>query len=825
MTLLVTSQLRFLRHSPWSAATALIGVALGVASVVAVHLISAEVQRSLDASAPLHLAGLTHLLDHPELDADDYFELRAWWRGRPDTALDGLVPIVDGAMLVDGRRVQVVGADWLAAVPGPASRAAADDAPAADADDAAGGAGLLVSADVLVGDAVLVDPELGYRAGDRLVAAGRELRVAGVRDSGLGPALFADIGLAQQLLAVGPEAISRIGLAVADPWASWRRRLDRLMPGFAAGLPEPGAATLAELLGSAEAPAAGADWRVVPVTAERPSASFARSVLFNLGALGTLALLVAWFLIYQVGAIWLRRQHLVLTRLYMVGVDPAALRRSFLSLFAGLGVAATLLGGVVGVLLATLLMGLSAAAVDVSVSASAVMALDPWVICKAAGSGLGVCLVGGYGAFAREWRRDRGSGRWRLAALPVLAGLIVTGVFWEATGVLGGFVAILAMSLIGVAAVTPALTGLRRAGGRLRGRLLNRVALREVAWYPRVLDVALAALTLAVATGIGVGLMVDSFRADFQRMLDVRLAGDLYLYRLGDRADAVAAWLEDQPEVARVSRFGETRARLDGLPVELGYGRFDGAESARYGYPRPLARGEALVSERLLRDLDLALGDRARLGDVELIIVGTFPGFGEPRGRVLVDVGSLTGSAVPAAVDRLAVRLRPAAAGAALAERLAARYPALEVESQTAIRALALRIFDRTFAITQALTLLALVVAVVGTYNALTGLRLNQAATADLLRAQGVTAAEVRRIALIRAGTVGAVAVTLALPLGIAMAWTLCAVINPRSFGWSVALHLPPAGWLPPLLLGLLAAVLAGLLPAPRERGALHEAA
>ena len=38
--------------------------------------------------------------------------------------------------------------------------------------------------------------------------------------------------------------------------------------------------------------------------------------------------------------------------------------------------------------------------------------------------------------------------------------------------------------------------------------------------YPRDLAVAIAALTLAVATSIAIGLMVDSFRQDFARMLD-----------------------------------------------------------------------------------------------------------------------------------------------------------------------------------------------------------------------------------------------------------------------------------------------------------------
>ncbi len=803
MTLLVTSQLRFLRRSPWSALTALIGMALGVASVVAVHLISAQVQRTLDASAPPHLAGLTHLLWRPELGADDYFRLRDWWRAHPQVPLASLVPMVDGQAELDGRRVQILGADWLTL-------------PAGAALPAAAGATLAVSPEVLVGEAVLADQELGYQAGDRLSLSGRTLIVAGLADTGLGPALIADIGLAQHLLGSGPTHLSRLGLAVVDPFAPWRRRLDRLMPGFGAGLPEPGAAPLPVLLGDDSLDPA---WQARPVTAERPTAAFARSVLFNLGALGTLALLVAWFLIYQVGAIWLRRQHLVLTRLQMLGVDPRMLRRSFLALFVALGTAATLLGGLVGVQLASLLVDLSAATVD---AATTPTALDVWVLLKAVGSGLGVCLVGGYAAFARERRQRPGSGWWRWPAIPVLGLLIAFGVIVEGTGVIGGFLAVLAMSLLAVVLVGPLLWLLRRVGRGTGRGLLTRLALREVAWYPRVLDVALAALTLAVATGIGVGLMVESFRSDFQRMLDVRLAGDLYLYDLGDRAEAIEGWLLAQPEVRSVRRFGEARTRVGALPVELGFGEFDATESARYGFPRALEPGQALANERLLRDLGLGVGDSAVLAEGEITLVGTFPGFGDARGRVLVDVSSLDRFGLAPRYDRLAVQLH---GEGALATRLAERFPTISVEARATIRAIALRIFDRTFAITRALTLLALLVAVVGTYNALTALRLNQSATAELLRAQGVTPAETRYIALIRAATVGGMAIALALPLGIAMAWTLCGVINPRSFGWSVTLQLPVVGWLPPLVLGLAAALLAGLLPAPRERGALHDSA
>jgi putative ABC transport system permease protein len=804
VSLLIRSQLRFLRQAPWSALTALVGVALGVASVVAVHLISAQVERALDEAAPPHLAGLTHLLQRPGLQADHYFELRDSWRRQSDSAVIALVPVVEGHTLLNDRSILVLGADWLAM-------------PATASGDRTGFA---VPVDVLVGEAVLADRALELRPGDAAELSGRHYAVAEVIETGLGAAVVADIAAAQRILRLPAQALGLVGMAVEDPWARWRRWLNRLMPGFAAGLPLPDAVALDELLDRAGAVAP--EWRATPVNAERPSASFARAVLFNLGALGTLALLVAWFLIYQVGVIWLRRQQLLLRRLHVIGVSRERLRHSFLVLFAGLGGLATLAGLLLGVLLADLLVELSAPGVEpTGARGSGFAALDGWLLVKAVASGLGVCLVGGFTAFTRGYGERAWSPWWGRLAPPVLIAALAAGILVEQTGVLGGFVAIFAMSLLGVMLVAPALALLRRAVTTLPLRLPWRLALREIAWYPRVLSVALAALTLAVATGIGIGLMVESFRVDFSRMLESRLAGDLYVYQAEQEFAAVDRWLRAQPEVAAIRRFGDLRVRIHGLPVELGYARFDRAEAARYGFPRALQPGEALLNERLARDLAVGRGDVLALGASQVVVAGLFPGFGEPAGRLLVDVATLTPLDVRPQFDRVTVDLHP---GADLAERLAGRFPTIQVESRADIRAQALRIFDRTFAITQALTLLALVVAVVGMYNALTALRLNLAPATRLLHAQGLSVAEARRISLIRSSVVGGIAGLLALPLGIAMAWTLCVVLNPRSFGWSVGLHLPIEGWLLPLVLGVGAALLAGAVPAPRERGALDDA-
>ena len=46
----------------------------------------------------------------------------------------------------------------------------------------------------------------------------------------------------------------------------------------------------------------------------------------------------------------------------------------------------------------------------------------------------------------------------------------------------------------------------------------------------------------------------------------------------------------------------------------------------------------------------------------------------------------------------------------------------------------------------------------------------------------------------------------------------LCGVINPRAFGWSVAMSLPATALAWPMALGFAAAVVAAVAPSPAER-------
>ena len=55
-----------------------------------------------------------------------------------------------------------------------------------------------------------------------------------------------------------------------------------------------------------------------------------------------------------------------------------------------------------------------------------------------------------------------------------------------------------------------------------------------------------------------------------------------------------------------------------------------------------------------------------------------------------------------------------------------------------------------------------------------------------------------------------------ALPLGLALAWVLLAVVNVQAFGWRLPMHVFPLDWLRLGALALLAAALAAAVPVRR---------
>jgi len=779
--ILTRAIVRYVSRTPWTSAIVLMGAAVGVASVVAVHLLSVAVGNSLERQAVPHLASVSHVATRQGATMADYFVLRRAWRAGELPGVSGMWPVVEGHVRADSAALRIVGWDWFAS----------------DL-ESAGGWGESVRAHVYAGDApgVVADAAAGLQEGQVLSIGTRHFSVIGVVDAGSGATLYMDIGDALWVLDAPEDRLDFVVMRLMDPLAGIRRLMENLLPGASAALPN----TVSAIAG----------WTVRSIDALQPEMAFSRSVLFNLGALGSLSLVVAWFLIFEAAVVWLRRQREVFDRLYALGVQRDHLRRRFLGGLLVLGVAATLFGMLLGVFLVRVLTTITVSGMGEPPEPT----LDAAVIAKAAFSGVVVSLAGGWLAWRRgPEQRVHSVSAWTV--LVVIAVLTGAGVGFEAAGVAGAFTAILGVSLGGVWLVGPAL---RQARGRLRhlrGPVLIRLGLRETAWYVEDLSVALSALVLAIATSLGVGLMVDSFRGDFQTMLDQRLAHDAFIELPDGDVSGVARLLRSIDDEVITQVYGRRSLTVDGVSVSLGYARFDAAEASRYGHGATLGLDETIVNEGLLSEFGLRVGERLVVGGRRLLVVGVFAGYGDFGARALISTNTAAMLWSDLSFDRLSVS---SARLEQLLISVAEHFPSASVQRRDGMRATALRVFDRTFAITRALTLMALFVAFIGLYNAIVAMRLNQRATSQLLTVMGISGSEMALIGLVRSLTIACVAVLLAMPIGVAMGSLLCSVLNPRAFGWTVGLELTGSAIWPPAVLGLVAALFAGLLPHPRER-------
>jgi putative ABC transport system permease protein len=164
------------------------------------------------------------------------------------------------------------------------------------------------------------------------------------------------------------------------------------------------------------------------------------------------------------------------------------------------------------------------------------------------------------------------------------------------------------------------------------------------------------------------------------------------------------------------------------------------------------AAGEGvLVSEPFAYVQKLAIGTPLTLtterGELTLPVLGIFYDYSTGAGMValLQDVALREWPGIRPA--RLTLQLRERADTSELSASLrreAAQYPgSYGIAANADIRRITLTIFDRTFAITHVLRLLAIVVAFVGVLSALIALQLERMREYAMLRAAGMTVREV----------------------------------------------------------------------------------
>jgi putative ABC transport system permease protein len=402
------------------------------------------------------------------------------------------------------------------------------------------------------------------------------------------------------------------------------------------------------------------------------------------------------------------------------------------------------------------------------------------------------------------------------------------------------------MVMIGLAMLTPLVTvslmrSLSKTLDKLFG-LLGRLAPRNVIRSQSRTSVAVAALMIAVAVTIGVQVMIASFRTTVTIWLEQMMRGDVYVSEQGlstTRPDTpldpqAIDLVRDNPSIESSVAIRVVMAESEQGPVELLATNTDRPLDDRLflsaqGSPQQawqmLKDGAILLSEPLANRLgrSAAPGDSLALltpqGWQSFPIAGVYADYASTRGTVRMDLDVYRRLWGDEHVNGLALFLTPGADGDIVTADLRTQltgFPTVHVNPNRELREEALVVFDRTFAITTAMQLVTTIVAFIGVLSSLLALQLEKARELGILRALGLSIAEMRRLTLWETGLLGASAGLLALPTGYILAWILVFIINQRSFGWTLQMHADPAPFVEAFLLAVIAALLAAIYPAWR---------
>jgi putative ABC transport system permease protein len=399
--------------------------------------------------------------------------------------------------------------------------------------------------------------------------------------------------------------------------------------------------------------------------------------------------------------------------------------------------------------------------------------------------------------------------------------------------------------IIGLAALTPFVTvTLMRLLGKPLGKLfgfLGRLAPRNVIRSQSRTAVAVAALMIAVSVTIGVQVMIASFRTTVTIWLEQTLRGDIYISAQGISATRSSTSLDPQVvALARSHPLAQSSTVMRGVTVESEHGPLElvatspelpmddrlylaAQDSPRQTWQR-VREGAILLSEPLANRLGISTPD----GSLALLtprgwesfpIAGIYADYGSTRGTVRMSLDVYRELWDDDRLNGVALFLAPDVDADAVTADLRAQladFPSVHVNPSGSLRQEALVVFDRTFAITAAMQLVTTLVAFIGVLSSLLALQLEKAREMGILRALGLTIAEMRRLTLWETGLLGASAGLLALPTGYILAWILVFVINQRSFGWTLQMQADPEPFVQAFLLAVSAALLAALYPAWR---------
>ncbi|WCP65858.1 FtsX-like permease family protein [Vibrio tubiashii] len=564
----------------------------------------------------------------------------------------------------------------------------------------------------------------------------------------------------------------------------------------------------------------------------------------NLSAMGMLAFLVGLFIFYQAMSMTLTQRQPLVGNLRQMGVSGWQLAQALLLELFALVFVGWLCGNILGMLLANQLIPTVSASLgdlyDTNIGLS--IAWDWRSSLYSFYLSLAGAIVACAWPLVRLLRSQPSRLTTRLSlvrfagaeftiqALIACACCVAAIALYQAPQTQETGFAIIALMLLSVALFTPYIIW------KVFESLSYSLRWVKVRWFfadaaasMSYRGVATMAFMLAMAANIGVETMVGSFRDTTDKWLTQRLAADLYIYPNNSAAARMSTWLTKQPEVdsvwwrwekdistdkgaLQVVSTGASEGELDALTVKLGI--------PNYWYHLHHSKG-VMISESMALKLGIRPGDyidlTGKLGS-GWQVVGVYYDYGNPYNQVLLSHRNWLYAFAGSGSVALGAVLNDGVNPIGLKRRLETifRLDAERIFDNSHIHSQAMRVFDRTFSIADTLGNITLVIAVFGIFFATVAGEVSRQKHISLLRCLGMSGRELILMGSLQLFVFGAIAILIAMPLGLALANLVVDIVIKQSFGWTLEVQFIPTEYLHSGALAMLSLMVAGAIPVLR---------
>ncbi len=577
-----------------------------------------------------------------------------------------------------------------------------------------------------------------------------------------------------------------------------------------------------------------------------------RAFRTNLKALSLLTLLVAAFLIYSSVSFQIARRRILLSQLRAVGFTAREITRTLCIEIGIIALTGSAVGILLGIFLAFGILELITATVDALYfeldRGPLEVAFDTIVHALLLGFA-GTAIAGGVPLWeasrvtvqdlSRRSNEEKAMKKFSRLILPIAVMCMLLGsmiLLFPSFSLEIAFVGLFLLS-IGMAACVPWLVGqtckfLLLVTGKVFD-LNAKMAIRNIHSHLSRTGVAIAALSMAVCTSLGVAVMIDSFRFSVDRWVNNYLRADVYISSAV--ADAPFLSLDFQSDLGKikgVQAIGFSR-RLsvhsefgmhDMLAINtdnLGFKAFMIKQPQKANLWKSFNDPQAvLISESLANHHRLAVGNEIVLptssGPIGFVVVGIYYDYTSEHGVVTMAWKNYAQHFTDTRVSSAGVYLEQ---GASINDvdgqirRLDSAPSKIFIRSNSELRSVTLSIFDRTFRVTEVLRWLTLFVAIAGLAFSLITLQIERTKLNSTLMAIGFNHSKLAVQILAECSVTGLFVGLFAIPIGLILAFSLMDVINVRSFGWTVSKLVDPLLLMQAVLMSVAAAAISSVYP------------